>query len=118
MPTRTSVSSVAFPLMIRSSSHSTFSKSKTIVEPPETRRTVRDECAKGDERTEGKVAKLLPALDLLALGLGRVDAADHHRADADGHDAPELRTVDGHDLPCVLAVDVERRSYGLRLYDG
>lgn len=65
--------------------------------------------------TERKVSKLLPALDEIALLDRRLDASDHHGADADGHDAAELRTVDGHDLPRVLSVDVQRRPDRLRL---
>lgn len=66
-------------------------------------------------RTEREVSKLLAALDLLALLDRRVDAPDHHRADAHAHDAAELRAVDRDDLPHVLAVDVERSPDSLGL---
>lgn len=67
-------------------------------------------------RTEGKVAELLSAFDLLALFDSRDDRADHHRADTHRDGAPEGRAVDRYDLARVLAINVKRRPYRLRLW--
>ena len=66
-------------------------------------------------RTERKIAELVPSLHLLALLHRRVDAPDHHRADAHAHHPPKLRAIDRHDLAHVLPVHVQRGADRLRL---
>lgn len=66
-------------------------------------------------RTKGKVPEFFPTLDLLTLINGCEDAADHHCADADGHDTTKAGAVDRNDLAHILAVNVQGGPDGLRL---
>lgn len=65
--------------------------------------------------TEREVAEFLSAFNRIALLHSSLDAADHHGADADGHDATKLRRVDWNNLPRVLSVHIECCPDGLRL---
>ena len=111
IPTRTRVSRQAPLLISKSSSHSTvpFSNRTTIVEPPVERTNVsRVRHTYITALTERKVSELVTSFDLGALFHRCVDAPNHHRADADAHDTPKLRAINGNDLANVLAVNVER----------
>ena len=118
IPTRTRVSSEERPLIKRSSSHSTtpFSKSKTIVDPPEHKvSTARDRVFDSGVHTECKVSKLLSALDVFPFFGCSMDAANHHSTDTYGNDAPKGGALNGDDLADVFSIDVESRANGLRL---
>lgn len=65
--------------------------------------------------TKREISKLLPPRDPFALLHGRLDAPDHHRANAYRKHASELWTVNGHDLARVFTVDVEGGAYCLGL---
>jgi hypothetical protein len=125
IPTRTSVSSDALPLINKSSSHSTtfFSNRHTIVEPPTQHREeafnkgfVVSTSRKERIRTECKVTKLLSALDKVALRHCRLDTTDHHSANTHRHDSSKLRTINRHNLACVFAINVQCRPDRLWLY--
>lgn len=118
IPTRTSVSRQALPLITRSSSHSTVlgSKTTTIVEPPGR------ELRFGSRNwkviislTESKVAEFVTSLDFLSLHNGGLDTTNHHSSDTDTHHSAELRAVDGNNLSSVLTIDIQRSSNSLWL---
>ena len=112
IPTRTSVSSDARPLMSKSSSHSTtpFSKRTTMVEPPAKRTHTNQQMPSFWQHfrlTEREVPKLLATFDLFSFGDSCLDTADHHRANTNGHDTAELRTVNRNDLSNVFTIDIK-----------
>lgn len=122
IPTRTSVSRDARPLIRRSSSHCTvpFSNRTTIVEPPvthiERHEHVRRSTDKPRTRTKCKIPQLVTPHYRLSLFHDCPNTPYHHRTHTHCHNPPKLGTVYGDDFPCILSVYVERTSDSLRLY--
>lgn len=122
IPTRTSVSRDARPLITRSSSHCTmpFSNKTTIVEPPvthiERRKHARRSTNKPRTRTKCKVPQFVPSRYRLSLLHDRPNTPYHHRTHTHCHNQPKLGTVYGYNFPSIFSVYVERTSDSLRLY--